>query len=156
MFAVYTEKSVPIFLDARAKELLAEGRDNFNRFDLAKTRILPQGSTTYLFCWMGDRVMDTLAAMLRSKGMKAVNEGIAIVVANASPDEVQKCLYALQKEGQPDAHELARSVANKATEKYDLFLTDELLSADYAASKLDAEEAYRFLKTLAHYETIVS
>ena len=148
MFEVYTEKSVPVFLDAQAKELLAEGRENFNRSDLAKTRILPQGSTTYLFCWMGDRVMDTLAAMLRSKGMKAVNEGIAIVVTSASPDDVQKCLCALLKEGQPDAYELARSVVNKATEKYDLFLADELLSADYAASKLDAEGAFNLLKTL--------
>jgi len=148
MFAVYTERSVPVFLDAKAKKLLAEARENFMRFDLAKVRILPQGKTTYLFCWMGDRVMDTLAAMLRSKGMKAANEGIAIVVNNSSPDEVQNCLRALLKEGLPDAYELARSVANKATEKYDLFLTDELLSADYAASKLDAEGAFNALKTV--------
>ncbi len=148
MFAVYMEKNVPVFLDTQAKGLLAEARENFNRFDLAKIRILPQGSTTYLFCWMGDRVMDTLAAMLRAKGMKAANEGIAIVVTNVSPDEVQKCLCALQKEGLPDVYELARSVVNKATEKYDLFLTDELLSADYAASKLDAEGAFKAVKEL--------
>lgn len=148
MFAVYTEKSVPVFLDVQAKELLAEARESFNRFDLANTRMLTQGRTAYLFCWMGDRVMDTLAAMLRARGMKAANEGIAIVVNNSSPDEIQRCLRALQKEGVPDAHELARSVVNKATEKYDLFLTDELLSADYAASKLDAEGAFNTITTL--------
>lgn len=70
------------------------------------------------------------------------------VISNSSPDEVQKCLRALLKEGLPDAYELARSVVNKVIEKYDLFLTDELLSADYAASKLDAEGAYNLLKTL--------
>ncbi|MDD5106570.1 MAG: hypothetical protein PHC49_13235 [Desulfuromonadaceae bacterium] len=112
------------------------------------TRILTQGRTTYLFCWMGDRVMDTLAAMLRAQGMKAANEGIAIVVSNVTPDDVQKCLHALLKEGVPDAYELARSVANKAIEKYDLFLTDGLLSTDYAASKLDAEGAFDAIKTL--------
>lgn len=149
MFAVYSERSVPVFLDAQAKELLAEARDNFNRFNLANTKMLPQGSTTYLFCWMGDRVMDTLAAMLRSKGMKAANEGIAIVVKNASPDEVRNCSRVLLKEGLPDAYELARSVANKACEKYDLFLTGDLLSADYAASKLDAEGAFNTVKTIA-------
>ena len=148
MYAVYMENSIPIFLDVQAKELLAEARENFNRFDLAKTWILPQGSTTYLFCWMGDRAMDTLAAMLRSKGMKAINEGIAILVNNASTDDVQKCLCVLLKEGVPDAYELARSVANKSIEKYDLFLTDELLSADYSVSKLDAEGAYTLLKAL--------
>jgi ATP-dependent Lhr-like helicase len=148
MFAVYTEKSVPVFLDAQAKELLAEARENFNRYGLAKKTLLPQGSTTYLFCWMGDRVMDTLAAMLRSKGMKAVNEGIAIVVLNVSPDGLRNCLDTLLKEGLPDAYELARSVANKACEKYDLVLTDELLSADYAASKLDPDGVMIALKRL--------
>lgn len=148
MFAIYTAGSVPVFLDSHAKELLSEARENFKRFGLAKTRMLTQGSTTYLFCWKGDRVMDTLAAMLRSKGMKAVNEGIAIVVTNSSPDDLQKCLCSLLKEGLPDAHEVAKSVANKATEKYDFFLTDDLLSVDYAASKLDTEGAFIALKTV--------
>lgn len=92
--------------------------------------------------------MDTLAAMLRSKGMKAVNEGVAIVITNALSDEVQNCLRALLKEGVPDAYELARSIVNKTTEKYDLFLTDELLSSDYAASKLDAAGAFDIMKTI--------
>lgn len=150
MFEVYTEKSVPVFLDAQARGLLTEARENFNRLGLAQTRLLPQGSTIYLFCWMGDWVLDTLVAMLHAKGMKATNEGIAIVIYNSSPDEVQKCLCALLKEGLPDSYKLARSVANKATEKYDLFLTDELLSADYAASKFDAEGAFNSLKTLVY------
>lgn len=148
MFAVYSESHVPVFLDAQARELLVEARENFNRFKLAKTRILAQGSTAYLFCWMGDRAMDTLTAILRSEGIKAAHEGIAIVVNSTSPDEVQNCLCALLKDGLPDAYELARSVANKATEKYDLFLSDELLSRDYAASKFDIEGAYTTLKIL--------
>lgn len=149
MFAVYTERSVPVFLDAQAKELLAEARENFIRFDLANIKILHQGRSTYIFCWMGDRVMDTLAAMLCSKKIMAGNRGIALVVANASPDTLQNCLQALLKEGLPDAYELAKTVVTKATEKYDLFLTDELLSADYAASKLDAEGAFNTIKTIS-------
>jgi ATP-dependent helicase Lhr and Lhr-like helicase len=148
MFAVYMDKNVPVFLDAQAKELLAEAQVIFHRYGLSEKTILSQGSTTYLFCWMGDRVQDTVAAMLRSKGMKAVNEGIAVLVANTSPDELRNCLRTLLKEGVPDAYELARSVANKACEKYDLFLTDELLSADYAASKLDADGAFKAIQSI--------
>ena len=148
MFSVYTESTFPAFLDAQAKELLTEARDNFERYGLAKKTILTHGNTTYLFCWAGDRTMDTLAAMLRSKGMKAVNEGIAIVVLNVSPDQQRSCLHALLKKGPPDAVELARSVANKACEKYDLFLTDELLSADYAASRFDTEGACNAIRRL--------
>jgi ATP-dependent Lhr-like helicase len=148
MFAIYAGKEIPVFLDAKAKELLAEARENFNRYDLVNKTILPQGSATYLFCWMGDRAMDTLAAMLRSKGLKVANEGIAVVVANASPDELQNCLRAMLKEGVPGAYTLARSVANKACEKYDIFLTDELLSEDYAASKLDTQGAGKAIRHL--------
>jgi ATP-dependent Lhr-like helicase len=146
MFAVYSDKSMPVFLDVHAKELLVEARENFQRYRLTHEMMLPLGSATYLFCWMGDRIQDTLTAMLRSKGLRAMNEGIAILVANTSPDELRNCLQALLKEGVPDTYELARKVANKASEKYDLFLTDELLSADYAATKLDADGAYSKVK----------
>lgn len=145
MFAIYTEKSMPIYLDAQAKELLGEAREAFERFALSNKRILDQGSETYLFCWLGDRVMDTLVAMLSSKGLIAVNYGIAIEIPRVSPNELQNCLGDLLTEGIPNTYELARSVANKATEKYDNFLTDELLSADYAASKFDAKGAFNAL-----------
>lgn len=148
MLEVYKEKSIPLFLDIRAQELLAEGRENFQRYDLQNQWLLSHGNITYLLCWMGDRVMDTIAAMLRAKGLKAVNEGIAIVVINSSAEELTNCLRRLKNEGMPDAFELARSIGNKAKEKYDMFLTDELLSADYAASKLDAVGAFKAIGKL--------
>ena len=148
MFAVYTEDTVPVFLDAQARELLVEARENFARYGLAKKEILIHGSNTYLFCWAGDRAMNTLAAMLRSKGLKAENEKIAIVVMNILPDQLRGCLKALLKEGPPDALGLATSVQNKAYEKYDMFLTEMLLSAEYAASKLDTQGAYNAIRQL--------
>lgn len=148
MLEVYKGSDVPVFLDAKGRELLQEARENFNRYQLNKKFILSQGSTTYLFCWMGDRVMDTIAALIRAKGLKAANEGIAIAVFNALPDQLKDYLASLVKEGLPDSLELAKSVANKACEKYDLFLTDDLLSADYAASKLDGEGALNTMRTI--------
>lgn len=141
MFEVYRETTVPVFLDPQAQELLAEGRENFQRYDLQHQRIVSHGKMTYLFCCMGDRVMDTITAMLRAQGFTVMNEGIAVAVMNSSLDELSACLRGLQKAGLPDTYQLARSIENKAKEKFDLFLTDALLSADYAASKLDAEGA---------------
>lgn len=142
MFEVYTGRDVPIFLDAQGQELLNEARENFDRYGLARRQLLAQGSTTYVFTWMGDRVGDTLAAMLRSKGMKAANEGIVVAIFNASMEEIEGCVNSMVSEGPPVAYELAKSIINKASEKYDLFLAEELLSADYAASKLDTEGAF--------------
>ena len=50
--------------------------------------------------------------------------------------------------GLPDAYELAKSIPHKfkVRNKYDKFLTDELLSADYATSHLDTKGAYNALK----------
>jgi ATP-dependent helicase Lhr and Lhr-like helicase len=50
-------------------------------------------------------------------------------------------LRALAAQGPADAVQLASTVANKATEKYHVFLTAELLSMDYASSRLDTERA---------------
>ncbi len=152
MLEVYKEKSIPVFLDVRAQELLAEGKKNFQRYDLQNQRLFSHGNITYLFCWMGDRAMDTIAAMLRAKGLKAVNEGIAIIVIQSSAEELTNCLRVLINEGVPDAFELAMSIDNKAKEKYDLFLTDELLSADYAASKLDSEGALKAISNLHDFK----
>jgi ATP-dependent Lhr-like helicase len=146
MFAVYTDAKVPNFLDAHARELLAEARENFHRYGLSEKSVIRHGNLSYVFCWAGDRVTDTLVAMLRSKGFKAVNEGIAVMVANVTPNDLKSCLHLLLKEGLPDTYELARSVENKAHEKYDLFLTDELLSVAFAVSKFDSEGA---LNTIA-------
>lgn len=151
MFSVYLAKNIPAFLDTRARELLVEGRENFHRFALTEKRILVQGNVIYLFCWMGDRVMDTLATMLRAKKLMVSNEGVAIAIHNSSLDEVQICLHGFQNSGPPDTFELAKSVANKICEKYDQFIGDELLNIDYAASRLDAEGAYRTIQALLDY-----
>jgi ATP-dependent Lhr-like helicase len=152
MFAVYTEKSMPIFLDAKAKELLLEARENFYRYGLAEKRIVPQGNCTHIFCWTGDRVMDTLVAMLHSKGLKAANEGISVSVFNTMPSDVIDCLKALSADGLPDTLVLSEFVKNKICEKYDSFLNDELLCNNYAASKLDAKGAFNALRSVLAYK----
>ena len=155
MFTVYMEKSIPVFLDAQAKELLAEARDNFRQFGLAETRILNHGNTTYLFCWRGDRVMDTLVTLLKMKKKMILNEGIALAVSGTSQEEVRSILQEFVAAVPPDPFELARTVANKAREKYDHFITDELLSADYAALRIDIEGALSAAKEiLADYQNL--
>lgn len=148
MLEVYKETNIPVFLDAKGRELLLEARENFNRYRLDNHYFLAQGNTTYLFCWMGDRIMDTVVALLRTQDVKASNEGIAIAAFNSSPDQLKKYFNALVQEGLPDTYKLAESIANKAREKYDLFLTDELLSANYAALKLDGQGALDTMRAI--------
>lgn len=147
MFDVYTEEKIPVFLDPQAKKLLLEARENFRHYKLAEKRILSNGNTAHICFWRGDRVLDTLVAMLRAKGISAANEGVSIAISGVSLGEISQILKILIQEGAPDTYELAASVANKAVEKYDFFLSDQLLNADYASLRLDSEGALNALKS---------
>lgn len=148
MLEVYQSAEIPIFLDALAKELLIESRENFHSYLLDKQKIIVQGSTIFLFTWMGDRVNDTIVALLQTKEFKALNEGIAIAIFNTSLEQIKSCLNNFIDKGFPDTLELAKSVKNKASEKYDLFLTDDLLSLNYAVNRFDAEGALKTIRAL--------
>lgn len=145
MLAIYTSEEVPKFLNPRAVDLLMEGRETFNRLGLLKQRIIGHGNEAIFFCWAGDKIMNTIAAQLRSRGLKAENEKIAILVSKISEIELEKSLQEIVKEVPADPLKLASTIQNKAKEKYDLFLTEELLSADYASSKLDPIGAWELL-----------
>lgn len=141
MMAVYGSEALPAFLDAPARSLLEEGRSNFRRLGLHSSSMVEAGQHTLLFCWRGDRVMNTLSLLLAGEGLKAVRDGVAIAVERVSPVELRSCLKRLSSAGTPDAVRLAQIAKNKAQEKYHWYLDEELLSLDYASSHLDAEAA---------------
>jgi ATP-dependent Lhr-like helicase len=142
MLDVYKGRDVPAFLDAHARDLLAEGREEFRRHRLAERRILPSGPDTLLFPWTGDRATSTLALQLRARGLAVANHGTAIEVAGAVVKTVRAHLEALAAAGPADAVALAATVADKRVEKYDGYLTEELLRAAFASRDLDAEGAW--------------
>ena len=90
--------------------------------------------------------MNTIAVELRARGFKAENERIAILVSKCDAVELERALKDMVSEGPADPLKLAATIQNKAKEKYDLFLSEELLSADYASSKLDPVGAWEVLK----------
>lgn len=89
--------------------------------------------------------MDTLTVLLRNRGVKAENEGIAISSLDTSPSELEHHLRCIADEGPVDEALLARSISNKVREKYDPYLSEELLCSDYAVSRLDTEGVWQVL-----------
>jgi ATP-dependent helicase Lhr and Lhr-like helicase len=136
MYKIYMGTETPPFLDAKAKELLNEARENFSRYHLDKNQVISSGKHLYLFCWTGDEKMETVAALLRHKGLKANTIGITVVI-EANKEELKEQLNSLVNQAPIDPCELAKFIPNRASEKYDLFLSNDLMCADYAASKLD-------------------
>lgn len=146
MYQVYCSSAVPAFLDAAGQRLLQEARLRFAEFGLGQQALLEDGKHTLLFCWQGDIVLNTLVVQLQARGLKACREDLAIAVQKISPPDLWMHLGELVDEGPADAIALAATVANKISEKYDAYLSEELKCLNYAASHLDTQGAWATLK----------
>jgi ATP-dependent Lhr-like helicase len=145
MRSVYLESKTGAYLDTRAADLLAEGRQHFYEFGLDRRHIVSADGSAFLFLWTGDRIANTVALQLQSLGLPVQNHGLAIEVGGVSPADLERRLQLLIQSGPCDAIALARAVPNKQIEKYHPYLTEDLLCIDYAASALDPTGAWRAL-----------
>ncbi len=139
MLRLYKSFELPRYLDASARELLAEGRENFHRYQLQERSLIQDGSHTLFFPWSGDRVMDTLVLWLASRDIDVTREGVALVFDRMTPERVEAELRTIAAGKPPDAVELARRAGNKEREKFHPWLDGEVLAVDYAAGVLDVE-----------------
>jgi len=155
MKAVYESSEVPAFLDPMARMLLNEGREAFSRYQLARKSLVEYASNVALFCWAGDRALDTILMQLRARDLPVWRDGLTIVVEDTGANWLSQHLRALAAEGPADATELAGTVENKLLEKHHLFLSEELLSLDYASRRFDSEGAWQALvRVVATLESV--
>jgi ATP-dependent Lhr-like helicase len=143
MRALLASDRLAAFLNAPARRLLVEARDNFRRHDLAQQSLLAHGSAAILVPWVGTRTGHTITALLRDHGIEAVNDGLTITCERDSREQVLAVLATLAAAGPHDPIALAASVHAKQTNKYDGWLDDALLDEDYAAHSLDIVGAHQ-------------
>lgn len=143
MRSVLAAAPVPRYLSTAAVSLLREARAAYARYKLAEHMTVRDGPDTVLFPWAGSRVTQTLAAQLTSAGLEASDDGLVITVLKADPGQVRERLKAVAEAGPADPVSLALRVANKKASKYDDWIEDGLLSADYACRALDCPGAWR-------------
>lgn len=137
MLAVYRSTDVPAFLDVRARELLAEGRENFKRLGLDRSVFVPRRTDTQVFVWRGDRVRGTLLRALQREGVAVAATPLTLVFDNCDVDGAEVHIRQLPAEGLPSASALAEGAKAMQRNKYDHLLPDDLLTADYASDTLD-------------------
>ncbi|MBM3269238.1 MAG: DEAD/DEAH box helicase [Candidatus Sericytochromatia bacterium] len=141
MRKVYQDEGMPAFLDAVARDLLAEGRQHFHRYGLADSSILKSGSDCLLFPFRGDRILNTLALMFLERGLAAQRDGMALAFQDVSPERLREHLGALAAADGTDPSALASLATNAESEKYHRYLPEDLLRADYASRALDVRGA---------------
>jgi ATP-dependent Lhr-like helicase len=140
--------SFPVpFLDPGGQELLDGARANYLRMGLDREWILQNGSEVQILPWCGDIIKDTLTLMLQARGERTVYDGgLSIPVKNASVASVRNMLQEIADQPAIDPVELASTVQNKASEKWDGMLPNELLSASFASAKLDVDGVQSLLR----------
>jgi ATP-dependent Lhr-like helicase len=135
------------YLDHAADELLSEARKVYAHMGLARDRVISTGTAVCLFPWKGDWVMDTLALLMVSRGMKASNEGVYIQVEGHDKESFMSACGDMIR-NPLTGPEIAKPVKNKIIEKWDAVLPDHLLCQNYESHNLDVAGAYAFLTDL--------
>jgi hypothetical protein len=141
------DTDIPVYLDGRARQLLAEGRSAFARLGLRDRHRVAWGNDTLLLPWRGDQIMNTLAAVVSAAGAEVGQDGVALTV-HLPIDELDQILLQLRNEEPPAPEDLAKAVTNLAADKYDQFLGEDLARRGYAARSLDVPGTWSFLREL--------
>lgn len=154
MLAIYRENDYRIaigskrvdYADATARSLFAEGCDNFKRYNLQNSHFISDGQRSYVLPWMGDKVVNTITALLMRSSFKASSFAGVIEIDDASVSSIQHALKEVLLSGLPSESELAADVPEKYLDKYDDYLPEPLLAKEYGAKAYNIEGAQIWLQ----------
>ena len=147
MLTIYRENDYRItigskkvdYADAAARNLFAEGCNNFKRYNLQNAHFIASGQHCYVLPWMGDKIVNTITALLLRSGFKANSYAGVIEVGDSIVASVQQALKEMLLSGLPSESELAADVPEKYLDKYDEYLPESLLAKGYGAKAYDVE-----------------
>ncbi|MBF6636427.1 DEAD/DEAH box helicase [Rouxiella silvae] len=154
MLAIYMEGDYRIaigdqkvdYADAAARSLFKQGLNYFRRYQLQDAHFITLGPHCCVIPWMGDKVVNTITALLVRFGFKVSSFAGVIEAEDASLASVRHALKHMMNSGLPTEAELAADVPEKYLEKYDEFLPDSLLASGYGAKAYDVEGTRRWLQ----------
>lgn len=149
MANVYGDADVPSWLNPTGKALLAEGREAWCRLELDTRVLVASGKSTTVLPWVGDHALVTVAFLLAEFELRASVEGPAILVVNASPEDVANTAKHLLSGPQPADMDIARRLENTELDKWDWVLSGDLAAEATAARLLDVPGAWKVIQRIA-------
>ncbi|MCR5537079.1 MAG: DEAD/DEAH box helicase [Succinivibrio sp.] len=148
MFRLYQEGEIPPFLNKQAREHFQHALLVFRHFDLEHTCLVEGPSGLALFPWRGDRVMRTIIALLRKYSIKGQQQGSHIELGFTSRDSLKEAVQKILHDSTLQSLDLVPKQYSLCIDKYDEFLSPELLRLSYARSALDLDGALEFIAKL--------
>jgi ATP-dependent Lhr-like helicase len=82
MRAVYLADDVPTYLDDKAQELLAEGRETFRQLHLEQRSLVAENRDVHVFLWKGSQATAVFSAALAMAGLKSGVHDLGVSVSN--------------------------------------------------------------------------
>ena len=134
------------FADKTARELFKESIETFERCQLRHRPLIDQDGNTYIFMWRGDKVVNTLVALLMQHDYSIESYAGVICVNKVNSIQVLNFLQYLNQQPLPTATELAETVPNKMIEKFDEYLPEDLLTLGYGAQAFDIAGLNKWLQ----------
>lgn len=80
------------------------------------------------------------------QGFRVTNSSGIIEIQGTNIKEISSVFNEILEAPQQDAEKLAKLVVEKRTEKFDQFLSEELLCETYAAKVFDMDGAYQWMR----------
>ncbi len=148
MLQVYTQNTVPIYLDKEAKIFFAEGIDCFRTLQLDQNNIIQDGNNLHVLPWLGDRTINTINTLFRNEGLSADCFYGVIDISNCSINLFGMTVNNILQKPKPTPMELASNVADTIIEKHDHFLPKEMRDLNYGTNFFDIDGAYKWLDNL--------
>lgn len=140
MKTVLLNTDEPAYLDQNSNTLLRAARQTASIVSLDKTDVVVGRQNIQWFPWVGTRTLRTLALLAQAAKIPFETDKLSITYHLPTPQEFYSHVREISN-SQPDAVALARLMPNKAVEKYDDFVPEQLLDAANAGSRLDILEA---------------
>ncbi|MDV6320128.1 DEAD/DEAH box helicase [Chromohalobacter sp. HP20-39] len=149
MRQLYMEGEAPGFLNRGAQRLFGQGGNFFREMALDRTCLLQEGGQVLILPWESDLVLNTLALLLRQRGLMVEREGLAVSVQDCRSEELPPLFASILASPPASVDELAGLAENKQVEKYDEYLPEELLCSEFAARMLDLDGALETMRGMA-------
>jgi ATP-dependent Lhr-like helicase len=137
MREMVTSDYTPAYLDPQAQIMLREAQHAAHEAGLAENPFVVEGAHTYWFTWTGSAKHRTLFTLGKEfAGLHVEDEEIALKFKGVSPSQIL-VKYKEMLASCPSPEEIAEKFKARTSEKYDLFLPENLQIAVYAKRYID-------------------
>ncbi|MBR1146135.1 DEAD/DEAH box helicase [Bradyrhizobium sp. AUGA SZCCT0431] len=118
MRKVYLSSDEPQYLDDKAKELLAEGRETFRTLGLETVRVVQEEKDMHVFLWRGSQATAVFGAAAAMAGLPGAVHDLGLTLAKTNATEALPRLRGLAAENAIDTAKIAAFVENIAAGKF--------------------------------------